>query len=143
MPHSAARDTDAYSDTGSVYRGISKATIQRHHESTDNYSVRAASPRVKRLPARYARKRAPPRHGSATGHNSGGKCYASGMENGTRATATRGAGSIVKAGLLGGGLLLGSQIVWAITLALMAVWLVGALFIMLLWVLVALLASLF
>jgi hypothetical protein len=65
------------------------------------------------------------------------------MENETRASAARGAGSIIKGALLGGGVLLGSQIFWAITLVLMAVWLIGALFIMLIWILVALLASLF
>jgi hypothetical protein len=65
------------------------------------------------------------------------------MENGTRTPAARGTGSIIKGTLLGGGVLLGSQILWAIAFVLMAVWLLGALFIMLIWILVALLASLF
>jgi hypothetical protein len=65
------------------------------------------------------------------------------MENETRVAATRSAGSIIKNALLGGGVLLGSQLLWAIAFVLMALWLVGALFIMLIWILVALLASLF
>jgi hypothetical protein len=52
-------------------------------------------------------------------------------------------GSIIKNGLLGGGALLGSQILWVIAFVLMALWLIAALFIMLIWILVALLASLF
>jgi hypothetical protein len=65
------------------------------------------------------------------------------MENGTPVPATRNVGSFIKNALLGFGVLFGAQIFWAITFVLMAIWLLGALFIMLIWILVALLASLF
>ena len=54
---------------------------------------------------------------------------------------TRGAGAIIKGALFGGGMLLGSQILWVIALALLAVWMLGALLLMIVWTLVALLAA--
>jgi hypothetical protein len=63
------------------------------------------------------------------------------MKNASRLQSARQAGSVIKGTLLGGGVLLGSQLLWAIALVLMAVWLIGALGIMLIWILVALLAS--
>jgi hypothetical protein len=63
------------------------------------------------------------------------------MKNASRLQSARQAGSVIKGTLIGGGALLGSQLLWVIALVLMAVWLIGALGIMLIWVLVALLAS--
>lgn len=79
--------------------------------------------------------------GSRGGHNARSACYPYDMNNGTRTPVTRSVGSIIKGTLLGSGLLLGSQLLWVIALVLMAIWLIGALGIMLIWILVALLAS--
>ena len=49
--------------------------------------------------------------------------------------------AVVKNALVGGGLLLGSQILWGIVFLLLAVWMLGALLLMILWTLVALLAA--
>jgi hypothetical protein len=57
------------------------------------------------------------------------------------ASASRSVRSIIRGSLISSGLLFGSQIFWVIALVLMAAWLVGALFIMLIWILVGLLAS--
>jgi len=63
------------------------------------------------------------------------------MEKDLLPPASRNVRSIIRGSLIGGGLLIGSQIFWIIALVLMAAWLIGALFIMLIWILVGLLAS--
>lgn len=63
------------------------------------------------------------------------------MKNGTNQQSARGAMAVVKNALVGGGLLLGSQILWGIVFLLLAVWMLGALLLMILWTLVALLAA--
>lgn len=68
-------------------------------------------------------------------------CYTPLMENGTKPPSVGGAGTIIKGALLGGGLLLASQILWAIAFALLAIWMLGALLLVIVWTLVALLAA--
>lgn len=68
-------------------------------------------------------------------------CYALHMENSTKPPSAGGAGAIIKGALFGGGLFLGSQILWAIVFALLAIWMLGALLLVIVWTLVALLAA--